>query len=442
VSQPAIRVHRLSKAYILGHRHKRGRTFREMLVDVATRPLRRLRGEPDGATETFWALQDVSFDVQPGEIVGIIGRNGAGKSTLLKILSRITEPTSGHAELHGRVASLLEVGTGFHPDLTGRENIFLNGALLGMTQAEVRRKFDAIVDFSEVEKFLDTAVKHYSSGMYVRLAFAVAAHLDTEVLLVDEVLAVGDAAFQRKCLGKVRELTSQQRTVFFVSHNMAAVSYLCQRGIVLEHSRMAFDGEVGDAVEYYNQRFVQLPHDGKRASHVLFDAPENAARFDFAITRIEMLDVRGAPKPMVSTGDDVVFRFHYSSKRELKRGAVSFELASLEGAKLWLLSTQPDGILPLDFAPGEQAVDCTVRNLPLAAGEYVVGAGLAVPHAEYLWREQELARMLVLPADVYGSGQAPTATRCLLAVDHQWRPLMPATAQTSPQGTVESPWIR
>jgi homopolymeric O-antigen transport system ATP-binding protein len=438
VSQPAIRVHRLSKAYLLGHRHKRGRTFREMLVDVAAAPLRRLRGEPDGATtETFWALKDVSFDVQPGEIVGIIGRNGAGKSTLLKILSRITEPTSGHAELHGRVASLLEVGTGFHPDLTGRENIFLNGALLGMTQAEVRRKFDAIVDFSEVEKFLDTAVKHYSSGMYVRLAFAVAAHLDTEVLLVDEVLAVGDAAFQRKCLGKVRELTSQQRTVFFVSHNMAAVSYLCRRGIVLEHSRVAFDGEVGEAVAFYNSRFVEQSHDGKRASHVLFDAPENAARFDFAITRIEMLETRGAPKPMVSTGDDVVFRFHYSSKRELKRGSVLFELASLEGAKLWMLSTQPDGTLPLEFVPGAQAVDCTVRNLPLAAGEYVVGAGLAVPQTEFLWREQELARMTVLPADVYGSGMAPTATRCLLAVDHEWRALS-TTAQASLQGTMES----
>jgi lipopolysaccharide transport system ATP-binding protein len=224
-----------------------------MLVEVSKAPFRRLNGTRSASTEIFSALQDVSFDVQPGEVVGIVGGNGAGKSTLLKILSRITEPSGGRAELRGRVASLLEVGTGFHPELTGRDNIFLNGAILGMRRAEISRKFDAIVAFSEVEKFLDTPVKHYSSGMYIRLAFAVAAHLDTEILLVDEVLAVGDAAFQRKCLGKVKEMTGQARTVLFVSHNETAVRLLCNCALVLEQGKTVFWGNTEEAYKVYNR---------------------------------------------------------------------------------------------------------------------------------------------------------------------------------------------
>ena len=205
-----------------------------------------------GESEEFWALKDVNFEVKRGEVVGIIGRNGAGKSTLLKILSRITEPSDGRVEIKGRVASLLEVGTGFHPELTGRENIYLNGAILGMTRAEIRRKFDEIVAFAEVERFLDTPVKRYSSGMYVRLAFAVAAHLEPEILIVDEVLAVGDAEFQKKCLGKMKKAAAGQgRTVLFVSHSMSAVSALCHRGIVLHRGRLLFDGLVEDALARY-----------------------------------------------------------------------------------------------------------------------------------------------------------------------------------------------
>jgi lipopolysaccharide transport system ATP-binding protein len=251
VSQSAIRVHNISKEYRLGHNYQRGRTFREMLVDVVKSPFRRLRGTSVRSTEIFSALRDVSFEVQPGEVVGIIGRNGAGKSTLLKILSRITEPSSGRAELRGRVASLLEVGTGFHPELTGQENIFLNGALLGMSRAEVSRKFEAIVAFSEVEKFLDTPVKHYSSGMYLRLAFAVAAHLQQEILLVDEVLAVGDSSFQKKCLGKMESVANEGRTVLFVSHHMPTVTRVCPRTILLDRGNLAFDGESHKAVAAY-----------------------------------------------------------------------------------------------------------------------------------------------------------------------------------------------
>ncbi len=237
----SIRVEGLSKQYCIGGKREEYKTLRDTLTDVLAAPFRRagklLRNQATDAAEldeTIWALKDVSFEIKRGEVVGIIGRNGAGKSTLLKILSRITEPTMGFADIYGRVGSLLEVGTGFHPELTGRENIYLNGAILGMKRAEIERKFDEIVAFAEIEKFIDTPVKHYSSGMYLRLAFAVAAHLEPEILLVDEVLAVGDARFQKKCLGKMGDVAKKGRTVVFVSHNMAAVTQLCQKAVWLE----------------------------------------------------------------------------------------------------------------------------------------------------------------------------------------------------------------
>ncbi len=248
MSQPAIKVQNLSKEYIIGGQEKGNATFREALVSTLQAPLRRLRKLRGEVTpeERFWALKDVSFEVQPGEVVGIIGRNGAGKSTLLKILSRITEPTAGEVQVRGRVASLLEVGTGFHPELTGRENIFLNGAILGMSRKEIKAKFDEIVEFSEVEKFLDTPVKRYSSGMYVRLAFSVAAHLDTDVLIVDEVLAVGDASFQKKCLGKMDSLGKTGRTVLLVSHNLASIRALTSRAFCFERGRLVDEGHSQD----------------------------------------------------------------------------------------------------------------------------------------------------------------------------------------------------
>ena len=228
--KPVIQAERVSKQYRIGTREVAYETLRESIMEAARSPLKRLRRRNgESSNDTIWALEDVSFEVTPGEVVGIVGRNGAGKSTLLKILSRITEPTSGRIELYGRVASLLEVGTGFHPELTGRENIFLNGAILGMKKAEIDRKFDQIVDFAEIERFIDTPVKRYSTGMYMRLAFAVAAHLEPEILLIDEVLAVGDAAFQKKCLGKLGNVAKGGRTVLFVSHNLQAVADLCSR---------------------------------------------------------------------------------------------------------------------------------------------------------------------------------------------------------------------
>jgi lipopolysaccharide transport system ATP-binding protein len=256
----AIRTHDIAKEYLLlgPETHHQYKTLRDTLVDAAKAPFRRigraLRGEPllgNGEQQRFWALNGVSFDIRAGEVVGLIGRNGAGKSTLLKVLSRIVEPTRGEAAIRGRIGSLLEVGTGFHPELTGRENIYLYGGILGMRRAEIERKFDEIVAFAEVERFLDTPVKHYSSGMYMRLAFAVAAHLETEILFVDEVLAVGDARFQRKCLSKMEDVGHQGRTVLFVSHNMAAITRLCPRAILLDSGRVVDDGRAHDVVGRY-----------------------------------------------------------------------------------------------------------------------------------------------------------------------------------------------
>jgi lipopolysaccharide transport system ATP-binding protein len=255
MSNVAISVENLSKSYRIAHQANgaRYKTLREDLMQMPKRILSRFQrfSSPLSSSETFWALKDISFEIKQGEVVGIIGRNGAGKSTLLKILSRITEPTSGQAKIYGRVGSLLEVGTGFHQELTGRENIFLNGAILGMSRAEIRARFDEIVAFAEIEKFLDTPVKRYSSGMYVRLAFAVAAHLDPEMLLIDEVLAVGDSEFQKKCLGKMSEVARAGRTVLFVSHNMAAVTRLCHRGIVLNKGVVELDTDADRAAKAY-----------------------------------------------------------------------------------------------------------------------------------------------------------------------------------------------
>jgi homopolymeric O-antigen transport system ATP-binding protein len=257
VSRPIIEIENIGKAYHLGKADTAHTMFRDVLRDAIRAPLVRLRAlrASTGSDDLFWALRNVSFDVRRGEVIGIIGRNGAGKSTLLKILSRITEPSEGQVTLRGRVASLLEVGTGFHPELTGRENIYLNGAILGMSKAEINRKFDEIVAFAEIEQFLDTPVKRYSSGMYVRLAFAVAAHLEPEILIIDEVLAVGDAEFQRKCLGKMREVSSGGgRTVLFVSHNMPAVSALCDRAFLLVQGHVAESGPADDVIRSYLTR--------------------------------------------------------------------------------------------------------------------------------------------------------------------------------------------
>jgi len=424
MSDIAIRVDGLGKRYQIGVAQERHDTLRDAVMAGLKKPLGWLhRNGPQPDESVIWALKDVSFEVKQGEVVGIIGRNGAGKSTLLKILSRITRPTEGYADVYGRVGSLLEVGTGFHPELTGRENIYLNGAILGMARKEIERKFDEIVDFAEIEKFIDTPVKRYSSGMYVRLAFAVAAHMEPEILVVDEVLAVGDIAFQKKCLGKMEDVAQRGRTVLFVSHNMAAIEHLCTRGIMLEYGEVALDSTVSNVVAQYQNKMLSVDSKkkGSLPVHVLYEYPRDKMVPDFEIIRIELLDMTDQPKYPIYTWDSVKFRIHYSANQSITSGSVAFQISTLQSVSLLLLSTQPDSTVPLRIEVGCNFVDCEVKQLPLSAGEYVIGCGLAVPNKEMLCWHDNLAILSIMARDVYQSGFSPRAPRSLLAIPHTWR---------------------
>ena len=324
----AIRVEGISKQYRIG-KSERYQTLRDTLTSAFTVPFLKagklLRGEWEAAAESdeaIWALKDVFFEVNRGEVIGIIGGNGAGKSTLLKILSRITEPTNGFAEIHGRVASLLEVGTGFHPELTGRENIYLNGAILGMKRTEIERKFDEIVAFSEVAKFIDTPVKHYSSGMYLKLAFAVAAHLEPEILLVDEVLAVGDVRFQKKCLGKMGAVAKEGRTIIFVSHNMGAITQLCERVLLLENGRVKRIGPAAEVVtEYLSASFGTVVKSTWSNPSVQPDQ----SKVGFMSARLLSIDKQ--PTSLVTYSDELLVEMTYDVKVSLSHLTISFCLS-------------------------------------------------------------------------------------------------------------------
>ena len=325
-------------------------------------------------TEEFWALKDVSFEIGRGEVVGIIGRNGAGKSTLLKVLSRITEPSKGRVEIRGRVASLLEVGTGFHPELTGRENIYLNGAILGMKRSEIQRKFDEIVAFAEVEKFLDTPVKHYSSGMYVRLAFAVAAHLEPEVLVVDEVLAVGDAEFQRKCLGKMQDVAGNGRTVLFVSHNMSAVNQLCPKSIFLNKGRSEAFGKTNEIIALYEQKFT--------ANDV----------FEANCTRVSGLAVEFARLNCVEReGSGVILCFQLAVRACDKTGAcLEIRIKDALGAPVGFASVGTYGSTDLIvFEPGKNSLTFEANLGELAEGRYIISLDLTIPYVRYMQRIED-----------------------------------------------------
>ncbi len=358
----AIRAEGLSKAYRIDHQAAASyRTLRESLVSLARRPLRRTAG----GAETIWALKDVSFEVNRGEALGIIGRNGAGKSTLLKILSRITHPTAGRAEVYGRLGSLLEVGTGFHPELTGRENIFLNGAILGMSRSEIRARFDEIVAFAETERFLDTPVKRYSTGMYMRLAFAVAAHLETDILIVDEVLAVGDAAFQAKCLGKMEDVAGQGRTVLFVSHNLAAVTQLCTKALLLDAGRIAAQGPANEVVA----RYLAGANEG---GHVdLSDRPRpngvTGAMFEWA----EVLNSGGLVCQDFSIGDDITIAFGLRLSSDRPRAKLAVSLRGSDGTPIAHVVDDDSG-----FALGNDSrtwrVSIDFRDIRLYPGSYRV----------------------------------------------------------------------
>ena len=356
----AISVRRLSKRYTVGRAAPRPTTLREALLERLRR-----RGDGDGDS-AFWALRDVSFDVGRGEVLGIIGRNGAGKSTLLKILSRITEPTDGEAQLHGRLGSLLEVGTGFHPELTGRENVFLNGTILGMRRREIEQQFDAIVDFAEVERFLDTPVKRYSSGMYVRLAFAVAAHLSTDILVVDEVLAVGDASFQKRCLGKLGEVARSGRTVLFVSHNMGQIQRLCTRAIVLREGRVVQTGTAEACVRDYLAA-AQVSSDGR--ADLRLSTVERRGTGLARFTRAELLRSDGSPSSEFCFGEPMRIRLHVESAAPLASVVLGFSFIAGDGTELQGAAVH-DGGLASDLDAGVQTFECRVDPMVLTPGRY------------------------------------------------------------------------
>jgi lipopolysaccharide transport system ATP-binding protein len=420
MSDIAIRVEGLSKRYRIGTAQEKYKTFQGAISSAVTWPVRTMRSlsHRNGHSKEsalIWALKDISFKVNQGEVVGVIGRNGAGKSTLLKILSRITDPTEGLADIHGRVGSLLEVGTGFHPELTGRENVYLNGAILGMSRKEIGNKFDEIVAFAEIEKFIDTPVKHYSSGMYLRLAFAVAAHLDPEVLMVDEVLAVGDAFFQKKCLGKIGDVAKEGRTVLFVSHNMEAVLNLCPSSFVLDSGKLVFSGRSEEAVRLYFDTFSGNRE--TRESHELYRINGGAVPGNQYVTRVEILDLLGEPKPIISTWDDITIRVHYHSNETIKHGTFVLDVFDYKQQRLVVL----DSGLTTPIRKGSNFVDCFVPSLPLSAGEYFLGAGLSLSNTAWLWRETNLASFQIHGRDVFEIGRPPVSSRMLFAVPHDWR---------------------
>jgi lipopolysaccharide transport system ATP-binding protein len=400
MSEVAIDVEDLSKKYQITTRGYRHDTLRDLVAD-RFRGMFSRNGSSAEATETFWALKGVSFQLKKGDALGVIGRNGAGKSTLLKILSRITEPTSGRAVLYGRVASLLEVGTGFHGELSGRENIFLSGAILGMRKTEITRKFDEIVDFSGVETFIDTPVKRYSSGMYVRLAFAVAAHLEPEILIIDEVLAVGDSAFQKKCLGKMGEVASEGRTVLFVSHHMPAVLGLCPSTILLENGRVAFHGPSSIAVEKY------LNSSNQCTAEKIW-SPEDSSGKSGAIQPVSLrvCNSRGSVADLVRSSEPVFIEMAYEVKEVISDLRIQFKLFSALGELLFMSSDTDDPDRHKTFytrKPGHYTSRCHIPANLLNKGVFVVGVSVTVPTVHRFFFDQQAVKFAVDESGGVGS---------------------------------------
>ena len=393
----AISVQNLGKCYRVNHAvQKHGyKTLRESLSNLGSAALRRLKNADADEHEDFWALKEVSFDVEPGEVVGIIGRNGAGKSTLLKILSRITKPTSGQLQLRGRAGSLLEVGTGFHPELTGRENIYLNGSILGMSRGEIERCFDEIVAFAEIERFLDTPVKRYSSGMYVRLAFALAAHLEPEILVVDEVLAVGDSEFQKKCLGKMQDVAAGGRTVLFVSHQMAAVKRLCSRGIVIGAGRVMYAGGIGAAIAFYADQNSPSPDSAR--SWTENDAPGN--------DQIRLLEVRVDPASGTTLDTESGFTIRWTFRYFSEGAALGSTLEIRTADEIPIVHEGTIVAERCSAAPGHYQV--TMRFPPLLnAGRYKLNLMFGHNHKYLLFRVDDVLTF-ELPFKATGGNNSP-----------------------------------
>ena len=420
MSDTVIRVENLGKKYIIGHQQQERYTA---LRDVITNKVKsnssllnpKAKSE-NPAFEEFWALKDVSFDIKQGDRVGIIGRNGAGKSTLLKILSRITEPTTGSIKIKGRVASLLEVGTGFHPELTGRENIFLNGAILGMGKEEIKRKFDEIVAFAEVEKFLDTPVKRYSSGMYVRLAFAVAAHLEPEILIVDEVLAVGDAAFQKKCLGKMEDVSAKEgRTVLFVSHNMAAIQNLCQRVVWLNQGQLIIDNQTQIVINDYLNTATNL------SSISLADRKDRQGDGKVKFTCVHFENEEGIVHSFYSGQKaKIILFFENNTNQNLKNFNIALGIDNQMGERITHLSTEIRGTNLDNVNYDVNYVTIELDKLPFTAGRYSFTIFSTVNGVIADWI-QNAGFFEVESGDFYGTGKIPETTHGSFLMDYQFQ---------------------
>ena len=413
-----ISIEHLSKVYRLGQIGT-GTLAHDLNVWWAKKrgkpnPMLRI-GETDWSHrdgEDLWALRDVNFTVEQGEVLGIIGRNGAGKSTLLKILSRITAPTSGKIKVRGRVASLLEVGTGFHPELTGRENIYLNGAILGMTRKEIGRKFDEIVDFAEVKKFIDTPVKRYSSGMYVRLAFAVAAHLDPEILVVDEVLAVGDAAFQKKCLGKMGEVAKQGRTVLFVSHNMASIESLCTRSIVLSNGSPIFDGFTADAIKMYLS--------ANRKIDPVIDLSLFRGKFSYQqpiLKTLRVFDHQNNPQIIFPIGSTIIFDIEIFCS-EIKQPHVGIGFNNTKGSRIFTVSTRLQGV-SFPSINGSGHIRCVLRDNPLVPDQYNLKIAIGDTQSDYDIVDG-VTGFEIIPNDYLGTGYLPNIAQGVVVQLAEW----------------------
>lgn len=407
MSANIIKVENLGKKYFLKHQQEefiKYKALRDVIANKAKslgKILQSSSKKLNLAYEEFWALQDVCFDIKQGERVGIIGRNGAGKSTLLKILSRITEPTKGRVLLKGRVASLLEVGTGFHPELTGRENIYLNGAILGMGRVEIKRKFDEIIDFAEVEKFLDTPVKRYSSGMYVRLAFAVAAHLEPEILVVDEVLAVGDVQFQKKCFGKMEDVGKEGRTVLFVSHQMSAIEKLCSRAIVLNSGGVKFDGDTKSAINFY-LRDIEA-----QTSELDILNLRRSGTGDIRITKFSLEDIEGNFLTSAASGEDLVLVFHYEANvnKLIKNVSVGFSIHHISGETISILYSDYVGTT-FSGIPESGKFKCKLKDFPYSTGRYFVAVRVLANGLEADWPRDFVGYIDVVAGDFYRTGIA------------------------------------